>query len=285
MNDFGKINPKLPFFILETLEKDSITFQMKPNTIFNLVYENLRNTFQNLKVDVDGKYDKKKSFTLKKEFYREYIDVAQYEVNREHNISEADYFRNLLYQYCKLPVFEREKVLFKQNYKILKDAIRRRHRIRMYLKDSINDGPREIEPYFMEHSEEFHYLFGYCYIRKEYRVFRLSHIEKITILDAEFEYFDENKVIEYKENFDPFLSYGKRVVVRFAEQGKIKYKTIISNRPKLLREEGDIYTFECSEKKAQVFFSQFFTSVEILEPKSLREWYKGKLEEALRYYG
>jgi len=93
-----------------------------------------------------------------------------------------------------------------------------------------------------------------------------------------------SKITEYKENFDPFLSFQKRVVVRFTEEGESKYKTIISNRPKKLKQEENIYTFECSEKKAQVYFPQFFTAVEILEPKSLRNWYKEKLQTALAYY-
>lgn len=285
MNDFGKINPKLPYFILETLNKDAITFQLKVNTIFNLAYENLKDEYRNLEVDVDGKYDKKKTFTLKKEFYQEYIDVIQQEICRKYNnIGEAEYFRSLLYQYCKLPVFEREKVLFKQNYNKLQEAIHKKCRIRIYMKDRIKDGPRELEPYFIERSEEFHYLFGYCLKREEYRVFRISHIEKVRVLDEKIQNSNANLILEYKENFDPFLSFGKTVTVRFTEEGERKYRTIISNRPKKIEQKENIYLFECSEKKAQVYFPQFFTSVEILEPVSLRNWYKEQLQTALTFY-
>lgn len=285
MNELGKISPKLPYFILETLNKDSVTFQLKVNTIFNLVYENLKDAYLNLEVDVDGKYDKKKTMTLNKEFYQEYIDVIQQEIVKKYNnIGESQYFRSLLYQYCKLPVFEREKVLFKKNYEKLKEAIYKKRKIRIYMKNQENKGPREIEPYFIQRSEEFHYLFGYCFMRNEYRVFRISHIEKVTILKEEIIHLNPSKITEYKENFDPFLSFQRRVVVRFTEEGESKYKTIISNRPKKLKQVENIYTFECSEKKAQVYFPQFFTAVEILEPKSLRKWYKEKLQTALAYY-
>jgi len=39
------------------------------------------------------------------------------------------------------------------------------------------------------------------------------------------------------------------------EEGKALYERVTQNRPKLIKEEGDIYTFECSEKLAKVYFA------------------------------
>lgn len=36
------------------------------------------------------------------------------------------------------------------------------------------------------------------------------------------------------------------------------YKNILINRPKVLKQEENIYTFECDYKLALIYFSQFF---------------------------
>lgn len=284
MNEYGKINLKLPFFILQTLKNDSITFDLKENSIFNLIYSKLKSSFEksdkNLKIDVKGKYTDKKSFTLQKKHYQEYIDIVQVEVFKEHTISEAEYFRTLFYKYATLPLFEREKILYDKNFQLLEGSIANNQRIIIQTKNRT----RKLEPYFIKQSEEFSYVFGYCFTKEEYRVFRISNIDNISTVNEKIEYKNEEEIFNIYKNFDPFLSYGKEVKVRFTPYGKIKYNTIISNRPKLLSQQDNIYVFECSEKKAQVYFPQFFTEVEILEPESLRQWYRNKLEEALEYY-
>ena len=56
------------------------------------------------------------------------------------------------------------------------------------------------------------------------------------------------------------------------------------NRPKLLEKKDNQYLFECDNKLALVYFPQFYSNVEILEPKELREVFKNKLLENLKLY-
>lgn len=280
MNQSGKINPKLPFFILDKLRSDSVTFGLKENTIFNLIYSNLRFNFNNSKIEINGKYDEKKALSLNKEHRQEYIDVFQREINKNYRIDESEFFRNLLYQYSIMPIFERERVLYSRNFKGLNESINKNRCVILYSKK----GTRKFEPYFIKQAEEFSYLFGYCLKRNEYRVFRISNIVKISQINEMVKNRNESEVVAFRENFDPFLSFGKKVKVRLTENGVKKYNTIISNRPKLLKNNGYEYEFECSLKKAEVYFPQFFTDVEILEPIELRNWYKDMLEKALQNY-
>ena len=56
------------------------------------------------------------------------------------------------------------------------------------------------------------------------------------------------------------------------------------NRPKLIQESGDIFDFEASEEQIKRYFSYFLDDAEIIEPKSLREWFKKKFKNALKNY-
>jgi hypothetical protein len=45
-----------------------------------------------------------------------------------------------------------------------------------------------------------------------------------------------------------------------------------------------VYTFECSEKLAKVYFPQFLSDADILEPRDLRLWFKEQFEKAAGVY-
>lgn len=280
MNEQGRINSTLPFIVLNRLTSDSITFNLNENEIVNLVYSNYRNEFTKQDVDIKSKYAKKRSLYLQTEYRQEYIDIVQREILEKYNASESEFFRGLLFQYAHLPIFEREQILFSQNFKVLKEAILNEECVILTTKKN----SRKFEPYFIKQAEEFSYVFGYCSLNKENRLFRVSTIKTVRNIDEKIQMKNEKIVQEYQANFDPFLSYGKRVKVKFTDEGIKKYNIIVSNRPKRISNDRNTYIFECSEKKAQVYFPQFFKDVEILEPISLRQWYKTILEEALEYY-
>ena len=88
-----------------------------------------------------------------------------------------------------------------------------------------------------------------------------------------------------KINYDPFLSYQKRVKVKFTEEGERLFGVIHYNRPKELAKgsNGEMLV-ECSEQKAIAYFSQFIDEVEILEPLELREKFKKRLTNASKKY-
>jgi len=62
------------------------------------------------------------------------------------------------------------------------------------------------------------------------------------------------------------------------------YKKALHNRPKLISREESVCVFECSEKKGEIYFSQFLDMVEIIEPSSLRNYFEGKYQKALEQY-
>ena len=134
---------------------------------------------------------------------------------------------------------------------------------------------------------------------------RLCHIRGVAPDTANKAFHCENFELShqaevFREHFDPFLCYGQQVKVRLTEEGVKRYNKLTTNRPKVIAEVGEsesaqaaataevngagTYTFECSEKLAKVYFPQFLSGADILEPRELRLWFKEQFEKAAEVY-
>ena len=100
--------------------------------------------------------------------------------------------------------------------------------------------------------------------------------------DVEIKNLDYVKNID--KNFDPFLSFGKNITIKINEVGQKLFERVILNRPKVLEKNGDIWILECTNRLAKIYFPQFLSNVEILEPLNLREWFKDELKKSLDRY-
>ena len=93
--------------------------------------------------------------------------------------------------------------------------------------------------------------------------------------------------------------------MKLTEEGAKRYNKLTTNRPKVIAVKSDgnkipaeknarlecaevngagVYTFECSEKLAKVYFPQFLSDADILEPRDLRLWFKEEFEKAAGVY-
>ena len=116
------------------------------------------------------------------------------------------------------------------------------------------------------------------------RNYRISEIEEVWFTNENIEIKDKKYIDDVYKNFDPFLSYKNTVKVEFTENGVELYEKILTNRPKLLDKKDGIYTFECDNKLAMVYFAQFFSNVKILEPNELKERLKNELKKTIKIY-
>lgn len=80
-----------------------------------------------------------------------------------------------------------------------------------------------------------------CEKNKDFRNYRISDIENIWNLQKEIYIKNKEYIEAIKKNFDPFLSYGNFIKVKMTEEGKVLYERVTQNRPKLVKEERDIY--------------------------------------------
>ena len=92
------------------------------------------------------------------------------------------------------------------------------------------------------------------------------------------------QIIGIEEHFDPFLSYGHILKVKFTDKGIEKLEKSPHNRPLIINKNGNIYDFYCKEFNALIYFPPFFGEAEILEPLNIRHSFIEKLIENMNLY-
>ncbi len=274
-----KIKTQIPNYIHEIIHKDISNFNMKKNTLCNLIFENLYDKYDKWTFDRD--FGRDIQFRLHKSNNYLFKQIWNTDIVGTHNRSE--YFRNLFATYVNFPAYIREKKLYRSDVQCIEKAISKKKKMLI----EYNNEKRKLEPYLIINNkeEEFNYLFGYCYKHNEYRNYRLSNVNCVSVVNERWKHEDREYLNKIKNNFDPFLSHENEIKVRFTDEGLDLFENVIyHNRPKILKKEGNIYTLECSYKKAEAYFGSFFDKVEILSPPEIREKFKKNLEKTLELY-
>lgn len=274
----SKVRVTLPEYLHNIIISDKNDFKLNNNKLCNMIFY-----IYNEKIDfnepyVKTKYNKLLQFNLTNDNKDIFADIfSRYKIK-----NKAEYFRKLFFIYCDQPKYKRELLIFNKTAKLINKAIKNKKKLKIKYKEEY----RIIEPYFIINSdgETRNYIFCYCDKNKEYRNYRLVNFKAISVMKESFKYYNEKHINEMNDNFDPFLSYGVKVIVRLTEEGKNHFQKVIVNRPKLIDQNEDVFTFECSVLKAKLYFPQFLENAEILEPKELREWFKEKFEKVIKIY-
>lgn len=279
MNEMeSKIRVTLPEYIYNFIINDEKDFEINKNRLCNMIFEIYG---ENVEIEENipkTKYNKILQFNLSNNNLDIFVDI----VSRKGVENKSDFFRKLFFIYCDQPKYKREQQICRQSLAVIENGIKTGRKIKIRYKDEY----RIVEPYFVisENGERRNYLFCYCCKNNEYRNYRLINIKAISVLKEEFEHFNEDYIKNVRNNFDPYLSYGKRVKVKLNEYGLKQMEKIVINRPKVIEQEGDIFTFECSDLKAKLYFPQFLKNAEIIEPQELREWFKQEFEKTAEKY-
>jgi hypothetical protein len=280
MQDFNeKVKFTVPRYIVDFLNADMYDFGLNKNNLCNRIfYSYFDNNNNSLSYQKNNK-NKTLQFTLNELNLNLFIDA-------ETNLAvqyKADYFRNIFTRYCTQPRYMRELSIFNKEVIKIEQAIQSQRKLTIRFANAL----RVIEPYAILNSvnETRNYVFAFCHKRQEYRNFRLCNIEAVSVHEKDvFEHYDPVLLEEVSANFDPFLSSLKVVKVRLTEQGQSIYQHHITHRPEILSQDGDVFEFECSEERAKLYFSKFFGDAEILEPLSLREYFKNSALKMAELY-
>ncbi|MGL4671624.1 MAG: WYL domain-containing protein [Cetobacterium sp.] len=272
-----KIRITIPKDVKNILKRDIDDYEINENKLYNLIYENMDFEY-NIEQDRSVYKDETElvQFTLSKENYCKYFSPFNLKIKK------AKFFRQLLVQYALKSSYERELIIFKKSVNTLKNAIENNRKIKVTFRE------REdiLDAYFIIslEKENRNYLVSYSEYKEMILSYRIKNIRSVEILSEFREIFDEKYIQNLKENFDPFLSYGKKVIVKFNFEGIKHYEKIITNRPKLLEKNGEKWIFEANEYKALLYFCGFMDMVEILEPESLREKMIEKIKKMVLIY-
>lgn len=275
-----KVRVNLPTILNEVINADVVTFGVNKNRLCNLIFAYYaKNEQQIMNHDISLKDCHTLQFTLSQE--NQDLFMALYDTILIQN--KADFFRRMIVAYADNPRYIREKIIFCDSNKLLEEAIKSKRKLKIRYSGEY----RVIEPYFIIKSdgETRNYIFAYCDVKHRYANYRLANIHAISVLrNTPWEHYDINYIKEIRNNFDAFLSYKQYIKVRLDEHGYKMYQTNMTHRPKLVAQQDDIFEFECSILKARLYFPQFMQHAEILEPLSLRNWFKDKFAEVARLY-
>lgn len=273
-----KLRITVPAEIYKIIESDLEDFGITKNYLCNYIFENSEG-FKQIYNYKYGNVKKIIQFNLNKKNRENY-----YSFLAEKNIEvEAEYFRNIFLHYAQKSKKSREFFIFKDIIGRIASAIDNKKKITVTFAD---ESRKTISPYYIASSElELkNYLFSYDEEAKKFKNFSIRNIRSVyvtgqNVYDGEKEY-----VKNVIENFDPFLSYSKTVIVRFTDEGLELLNNLKTYRPKILEQDGNIYKFQCSILLGKRYFSNFWNEAEILEPKELRDWFREKSKNMMELY-
>ena len=220
------------------------------------------------------------------------------------NIATAALCRHYFECYANMPRGKRECFLFQESTGLLNKAIKERKNVYLTYREEHKNvapcffafSPSQVRAYLVvcdnDESKD---------VPARFHSLRLCHIKGVA-LDSQSQAFHyqsfelSHQADIFREHFDPFLCYGKSVTVRLTEKGVERYNKLSTNRPKVIcnatdkstaidkiQMPGD-YVFECSEALAKIYFPQFLSVAEVIEPRELRLWFKEQFDKASSVY-
>ena len=272
-----KVRVTVSDFMNEIITGDSEYFKLPVGRIGNIIFKYYMDKDLN-KVELGNFSGEVIQFNLNKKNEEIFMDTL---IRNKVEI-EAEYWRNIFFTYINNLRYKREEILFENKFKDIREGIKAEKKIKIKYHKYI----RLVNPYFIKvsDSENRSYLFCYCEKNNDYRNYRISEIEEIWLTNEKNEIRDKKYIDDVRKNFDPFLSYKNRVKVKFTEKGIELYEKVLANRPRLIEEKDGIYTFECDNKLAMIYFAQFYSEVKILEPEELKTILKKELKKTIEIY-
>ena len=201
------------------------------------------------------------------------------------DISLSQYINDLLSSYLSIARHDREKIIFRDTFEDLTEAIRN-HSIITFTSTSAPDLVFTIKPYIIAASkeEQCNYLLCTDTTQGLLRTFRVSRIKALYTTSDKFE-IDE----EVRDNLQEIAkrnpqSASKNVLckVQLTDRGIEKFKIIVKSRPDVLKKEGNIYYFNWPKRQLQEYFKRFGYDAIIISPKdcweSMRSFYGRSLD-------
>lgn len=277
-----KIKVTIPKNVYDIIKNDIEDFNISNNHFMNYVFFNLKDSYEeyNIKnIDIPLLNNEKKfiQFNLNKENSLIYYDVLK----DKKVLNESEFMRNLLIKYSSNQKNVRELFIFKEIVERINLAIKDKKNIIITFND---ERKVKVSPYYIGSSDLkiANYIFCYDFEEERYKNYKLSNLKQAYTLSELGKWEEEDYIQNIIKNFDPFLSQGRKIVVKLTEEGERLLKVSKVNRPKIIAEKENIYEFECSEEQAKKYFSYFLDEALILEPLELREWFQKKFENALK---
>ncbi len=202
-------------------------------------------------------------------------------------LSLSQYLHDLFDSYLQIPRNNREKIIFKDTFRELNEAIKKRCVI-TFSSSTVPKKVFSVKPYLIAASKEEQCNYLLCADNQSNipRTFRISRIHTIYLSSEIFEH-DARIAQELKEAAIKSPQSASRKIkasVRLTDRGIQMFRIITKNRPEVLQKEGNIYYFEWPQKQLEIYFSRFGEDAVIISPKECHENMMGFYKKALETY-
>ncbi|WP_313757679.1 YafY family protein [Tissierella sp.] len=186
---------------------------------------------------------------------------------------------------CDLPWGYRVNSKDKEKYKIIYEAIREERLIDIEYRDLYgNITKRRVEPMSLVLKGLNWYAFSYCYLRDNYRLFRLCRIHKIKVLEEKF----NPRGISYEDFKSKSIFKNNMVdlVLRFSPEVQQRVDEFFYEENITVDENGYIVV-KISFPEDEWVYSMILSYgeyVEVLEPKYIKNIIKNKVQKIYEKY-
>lgn len=216
-----------------------------------------------------------KNFTIRpdKESANIFLEI---ELKELRNITISDYMRLILLEFCSLKIYEKEKIIFKQNYEIIRKSIESKRK--MYIVSRNSKFTFDCINVVQSPDDEHNYLVGKSYYDNDISFvssIKLSTIQSVISLDDEQTILEQDIDLINKnlENGPQFI--GAELVnakVKFTPGGIKMYDKCYNDRPICVAfdEKENIMTFHNTIEHLFIYLKQFGRHALVLYPEELR---------------
>ena len=208
------------------------------------------------------------------------------------NEAISSFYRRLFIAYSKKLKNEREKIIHKQNYELLINAVKKELQVCI----SLDNGRvyNDVSVYAIESAKDELFNYVLCFSDQKNRTLRLAKIKTVSILAKNAEIPEEsqgmfNRQIACGAQYPIYSTDNEPIHVQLSAKGRELFDKIYLYRPIPMEIDGDVYIFNCSANQVLYYFERFGSEALILSPKKLgifmRNYYYFALKKYRSIYG
>ena len=208
------------------------------------------------------------------------------------NEAISSFYRRLFIAYSKKLKNEREKIIHKQNYELLINAVKKELQVCI----SLDNGHvyNDVSVYAIESAKDELFNYVLCFSDKKNRTLRLAKIKTVSILAKNATIPEEsqgmfNRQIACGAQYPIYSTDNEPIRVQLSAKGRELFDKIYLYRPIPMDIDGDVYIFNCSANQVLYYFERFGSEALILSPKKLgifmRNYYYFALKKYRSIYG
>ena len=167
---------------------------------------------------------------------------------------------------------------------VIQRAIENRHHIYFKYYAPSGESNRRIEPYYLVFQWSSWYVWGWCSERKDYRLFKLNRMDRVTEIDKEFAC--RNAPMPDLSN-EKIFPGGINVKALFTPDMKWRLVEEFGPHCFITTDDGRLlFTADYTDMENLVtWLMTFGAKAEVLEPAEARDIIRRNAEETLKLYG